>query len=250
MRIYNRLSDDSFFRRNPLITYVFDEYAEQYDRWFLQNRIVLESELSLFAYFLKDPGRALSVGCGSGLFEMLLKSYYGVSIEEGVEPARHMAEIARKRGMMIKIGSAESLDYNEDEFDTLIYNGTPSYIADLKGAFEEGYRVLKSSGHIVVLDVPKESSYALLYNLAMVLGDWDHPLLQGIAPIHPYPIEFVKSANWRTTKEKIDILEQVGFKNLKFAQTLTRHPVYTNDSKEEAIEGYDRGDYVAICGEK
>jgi len=233
-----------------LTAYVFDEYAEQYDHWFLKNRIVLESELTLFAYFLKDPGRVLSVGCGSGLFEMLLKSNYGVCIAEGVEPSHQMAEIARKRGMTIKIGSAESLDYEDSEFDTIIYNGTPSYIEDLKGAFEEGYRVLKSNGRIVVLDVPKESSYALLYNLAMVLGDWNHPLLQGIAPEHPYPIEFVRAANWRTTHEKIDILKEVGFRNFRFAQTLTRHPVYTNDSKEEAVEGYDRGDYIAICGEK
>lgn len=47
----------------------FDEYAPAYDAWFLENRNVLYSEINLVAHVLKNPGRTLSVGCGSGLFE-------------------------------------------------------------------------------------------------------------------------------------------------------------------------------------
>ena len=42
----------------------FDEYADKYDSWFLKNEAVLDSEVALLAHFLKNPGRALSVGCG------------------------------------------------------------------------------------------------------------------------------------------------------------------------------------------
>ena len=45
----------------------FDEYASAYDAWFLNNRNVLYSEVNLVAATLKDAGRTLSVGCGSGL---------------------------------------------------------------------------------------------------------------------------------------------------------------------------------------
>lgn len=228
----------------------FDDYAEKYDAWFLKNRTVLESELALLAYFLKNPGHALSVGCGSGLFEMLLRQDYGILIDEGLEPAAGMAEIARKRGLQVQIGLAESMSYPENEFDTVVFNGSPGYIKNLELAFRQTFRILKSGGCIVVLDVPKESSYGLLYNLAKMLKTWDHPLLRGVAPAHPYPIEFAREANWRTTREKIDLLEKVGFKNFKFAQTLTRHPLYSNQEKEEPSEGHDRGDYVAICGQK
>ena len=110
--------------------------------------------------------------------------------------------------------------------------------------------MLKPGGSIVVLDVPKESSYALLYNLAKVLNTWNDPLLQGVIPESPYPIEFVAAANWRTTQEKTDLLKETGFKNFKYAQTLTRHPLYSNREKEAPVDGYDRGDYVAICGKK
>ncbi|RCW78453.1 hypothetical protein DER71_1548 [Halanaerobium sp. DL-01] len=45
-------------------------------------------------------------------------------------------------------------------------------------------------------------------------------------------------------------MEEVGFKNLKFIQTLTKHPKYANDFVEEAVEGYKKGDYVVIKGVK
>ena len=90
----------------------------------------------------------------------------------------------------------------------------------------------------------------MMYNLAMSVGSWDDKLVQGVYPRNPYPIEMVRSANWRTTQEKIDVLEKVGFSDLSFAQTLTKHPLYSDNVVEEPIEGYDSGDYVAVCGYK
>jgi ubiquinone/menaquinone biosynthesis C-methylase UbiE len=228
----------------------FDEYAEHYDTWFLNNRKVLESELLLLKYFLPSPGKALSVGCGSGLFEQLLKKEYGIEIAHGVEPAEGMARIAEKRGMDVTPGTAEQLPFPDTEFDTVIFNGTPGYIEDLKKAFEEGHRVLKSGGAIVVLDVPAEGSYGFLYRLAALQGTWDDPFLKSVSPPNPYPVEFVTSANWRTTEEKAELLEAVGFVDLEYAQTLTVHPKYSNDGVEQPVRGYDRGDYVAIRGIK
>lgn len=228
----------------------FDEYAEQYDSWFLKNRNVLESELLLLKHCLADPGKALSVGCGSGLFEQLLRNEHGIDIRHGVEPAEGMARIAEKRGMTVRPGTAEQLPVDDAEFDTVIMNGTPGYVDDLKQAFSEAYRVLKAGGVIVVLDVPAESSYALLYKLAGLTGAWDDPYLQKVAPTHPYPVEFVTGARWRTTEEKSGLLTSVGFVDLEYAQTLTVHPKYSNNGVEQPVEGYDRGDYVAIRGRK
>ena len=229
----------------------FDQYAGMYDAWFLNNEHVLYSELKLVAHFLrKNAGNVLSVGCGSGLFEMLLEKEYGIVVKNGIEPSTGMAEIARKRGMNVAITTAEDAQFGIACYDTILFNGTPSYITDLQAAFDKAYAALKPNGRIVVIDVPKESSYALLYNLAKAVETWDHPLLKGVHPQDPYPIEFVKVANWRTTAEKVEMLEKAGFGEMQFAQTLTKHPIYSNNSTEEPREGFDCGDYVAISAIK
>ena len=89
-----------------------------------------------------------------------------------------------------------------------------------------------------------------MYNLALALGTWDHPLLEGVYPPNPYPIEFVKVAAWRTTAEKVALLEAAGFGGFTFAQTLTCHPLCSNNVEEQPVEGYDRGDYVAVTARK
>ncbi len=228
----------------------FDEYASQYDAWFMDNQNLLYSEAKLVAYFLKDAGEVFSVGCGSGLFEMILEKDFNISIKNGLEPSEGMAEIARKRGMTVDITTVENADLGTACYNTVLFNGTPSYITDLQMAFDKAYAALRPNGRIIVIDVPKEGSYAMMYNLAKAVDTWQHPLLENVHPRDPYPIEFVRLANWRTTQEKIELLNKTGFSDLKFAQTLTKHPIYSSDVLEEPIEGYDCGDYVAICAIK
>ncbi|HJA98169.1 MAG TPA: class I SAM-dependent methyltransferase [Candidatus Alistipes avicola] len=228
----------------------FDKYASAYDAWFLNNRNVLYSEVNLVASTLKNAGRILSVGCGSGLFEKILREEYGITIENGIEPSTGMAEIARKRGLHVTIATAEEADFGQGDYDTLLFNGTPSYIGDLASVVRKAYEALPVGGRIVLIDVPKESSYGIMYNLAKALGTWDHPLLTGVFPPDPYPIEFVEVANWRTTAEKIELLEKAGFEELTYAQTLTTHPLYSNRQEEQPVEGFDRGDYVAVTAYK
>ncbi len=228
----------------------FDQYASQYDAWFLENRNVLYSEVNLVASVLRDAGRILSVGCGSGLFEKILREERDIDIRDGIEPSEAMAEIARKRGMRVAISTAEDADFGNSDYDTILFNGTPSYIDGLADVVRKAYEALPAGGRIVLIDVPKESSYGVLYNLAKALGTWNHPLLQGCYPPNPYPIEFVDVAKWRTTAEKIEMLESAGFRDLAFAQTLTTHPLYSDIIEEQPVEGYDRGDYVAITALK
>ena len=229
----------------------FDKYASEYDSWFLENQNVLLSEVRLVAAMLKDaPGPILSVGCGSGLFEMIMRENFGVNVTKGVEPSEGMARIARERGLEVTIATAEEFDYPVGKYGTILFNGSPSYITDLATVLDKVYNALPEGGRVILIDVPKESSYGQMYNLSKALGTWDHPLLEGCYPPNPYPIEFVKQANWRTTAEKLRLLENSGFCGLSAMQTLTAHPLYSNLKSEEPQEGYERGDYVAVAGIK
>lgn len=228
----------------------FDQYASEYDAWFLENTNVLETELRLVAGCLQDAGRILSIGCGSALFEKLLADRYDIHIAHGIEPAEGMAAIARKRGFDVEINTAEAADYGCEEYDTVLFNGCPCYMQDLGLALRKAYAALRPGGKVVVIDVPKESPYGLIYNLALAVGTWDHPLLEGCKPKDPYPIELVKQASWRTTAEKAAIIEESGFGSIEYSQTLTLDPHYSYTMVEDPIPGYDRGSYVAICGYK
>ena len=228
----------------------FDEHASKYDTWFMENTNVLLSESRLVAKTLEGSDNILSVGCGIGLFEKILKEDFGINISEGIEPSIGMAEIARKRGMKVDVTTAEEGDFGNGKYDTILFNGSPSYISDLKPIVEKAFASLPEGGRLILIDVPKESGYGMMYNLAKAIGSWQHPLLNGVAPANPYPIELVNAANWRTTAEKKETMEQAGFKNLKAWQTLTTHPLMSNLEAEYPIEGADKGDYVAIIGYK
>lgn len=228
----------------------FDEHATEYDGWFMENANVLASEVLLMARALRDAGRTLSVGCGSGLFELLLARDHGITIGEGVDPSEPMAAIARKRGVEVTVAPAEKLPHDDGTFDTVLMNGIPAYVGDLSVALAEARRVLKVNGHVVIGDVPASSGYGLLYKLAGLVGTWDDPHLNQVAPALPYPVEFVQEANWRNTGEIVTELRALGFVDLEFAQTLTTHPKFSNDAVEEPSAGHDRGGYVAIRARK
>ena len=229
----------------------FDQYAAQYDSWFLDNPNVLLSEARLVASTLTDSKNILSVGCGSGLFEKILRDDFGITISDGIEPSQPMAEIARKRGLNVTISTAEEMEIPSGAYDTILFNGCPSYITDLDSVIRKVYAALPDGGRIILIDVPKESTYGLMYNLAKALGTWNHPPSQR-SHIHPnpYPIEFVNVANWRTTGEKVALLQAAGFSNISFSQTLTTHPLYSDLTPEHPIPGHDRGDYVAVTAIK
>lgn len=230
----------------------FDGFAEKYDSWFVSNELVFESEKKLLKEALESVPHQhiLSVGCGSGLFEAALKND-GIVVTEGVEPSEDMAEIARKRGLEVQVATVEDAVITENTYDVIYFNGSSSYITDLEKAYEKCFNALKKGGHLILLDVPKESAYGLMYLLAKNVGTFEHPDLDGTMPKLPYPIGLVKSANWHTTQRKIDALNHIAdVKSFSYMQTLCNNPVYTDMVEEEVREGYTQGGYVAIIAEK
>lgn len=227
----------------------FDGYADKYDEWFMVNDNLFTSELRLFKKVLGDISgkKLLSVGCGSGLFE----SYIDSSNIEGIEPSEDMGRIAEKRGVnVIKYGLIEDVDLPDEKYDIIYFNGSSSYMENLKPVYEKCLKALKKDGKLILLDVPKESAFGFMYLLGKSLNTYDHEYLEGTMPALPYPLALAASGVWHSTEEKIGVLKDLGVKEFTFYQTLVKNPLYTNEEPEEVIEGYKSGGYVAIIAEK
>lgn len=213
----------------------FVKEADDYDSWFNANKNVFESELQCVAKLVTDPATTVSIGLGSGLFDQRL------GIGFGCEPAEGMAELARKRGIHVRIGPAEKIPFEDGKFDGVLMNTILSYVNDRQAAVAEAWRVLKPGGHLVVSYLPREGTYGMLYDLAYLRGSYDPQT----APPAPYPIKFLEGVDWCSTPGIIELLTAQGFTDLEFMQTLTTHPIYSNDAVESPIPGYDRGDFIA-----
>ncbi len=171
----------------------FDGYADKYDSWFMENINVFYSELKLYKKVIGNTKnkKVLSVGCGSALFE---KAADNLDVE-GLEPSVDMADIAIKRGLDCKIGTIEEAELQSNFYDMIYFNGSSSYITDLYEAYKKCYDSLKIGGKIILMDVPKESAYGLMYLLAKSLDTFNHEFMEGVMPKLPYPLELVKLAS-------------------------------------------------------
>jgi hydroxymethylpyrimidine/phosphomethylpyrimidine kinase len=221
--------------------YERERAPEDYDEWFSKNQKVFESELlALEKAIGKVPENSLAVGSGTALFESKL------GIKEGIELSPCMAEKGSARGFSTRLGSAYSLPYKEESFDLVLFCTSLEYMEDPARAVKEAYRVLKGGGAVVVSILPKEGSYAMLYDLAKMQKGYDMER----APTDPFPVEFLHGARWLSAESAEALLKRAGFKDIRYTQTLTCHPKYSNDEVEKPVEGYKQGDYVVLRGSK
>ncbi|WHL23955.1 class I SAM-dependent methyltransferase [Streptococcus iniae] len=230
----------------------FDGYADKYDGWFVANEPLFQSEFQLVKTAIEsvEHNHILSIGCGSGLFEIALKAE-SIIVEECVEPSEDMARIAKMRGLNVQIATAQTAEFENEVYDLIYFNGSSSYFEDLEEAYSKCYKALKKGGHLITFDVPKESAYGILYSLAKQTGSYSHPDITDVAPKLPYPIELAGTACWHTVKRLSEALINSHFsEDINYMQTLCNNPIYTDSIVENVREGYKEGGYVALIAKK
>ncbi|MBT1164533.1 class I SAM-dependent methyltransferase [Bifidobacterium felsineum] len=217
---------------------------------------IYESRLRLLhrALTTKDPGKILSIGIGSGIFETLLRERYGIEVAEAVEPSASLGAEARKKGLHVTQSTAQDYDYAGAPYDTIVYNGSSfGFIPDdeIEATFAHNREVLADGGRLVLTDVPEESALGIILQLAQkydIKREDIDDLLAGTTffnlNTHAY------KPNWHPISWYAALLERIGYRDLKFFQTVLANPPYQKDAVEDPIEGYTKGNYVAIVASK
>ncbi len=129
--------------------YVFSrEDAERLERWFRSARgqKALEMEQGLFTKVWKpiSSQRVLEVGCGTGVFLEWFRSQG--HMVTGLDPSEACLEMAQGRlGHTVRLaqGFAESLPYEDNEFDTVALITTLEFVDEPYAALREAFRVAR-----------------------------------------------------------------------------------------------------------
>lgn len=136
---------DAWFQRN----------TGKADAQFDSQSDVLLTEISALVPHIDAalPPSILEIGCGDGRRLAWLKDTRKFECF-GIEPSERAVEIARRRGIDVRRGTAEQLPFDNRSFDIVVF-GFCLYLCDREDLFRiasEADWVLKSSGWLVLLD--------------------------------------------------------------------------------------------------
>lgn len=201
----------------------FTKNVAEYEKWYETYPEVYESEiLALKEHFRQLPEniRGIEVGLGTGRFAKPL------GIKEGIEPSMEMAEIAMKRGIEIMKGVGERLPYRDFHFDFVLYV-TICHLDNVQGALKEAYRVLKNKGSVIIGFLDREQPIAKEY-----INRKRRSL-------------FYADARFYTVDRISVLLQEAGFKNLVWTQTLFGE-LNDIDTIQRPIAGSGEGSFVVV----
>ncbi|WP_456395647.1 class I SAM-dependent methyltransferase [Desulfurobacterium sp.] len=196
----------------------FDRFCREYEDWFERNRNIYEAELWLIRSLLPQ-GRGIEIGVGTGRFAAPL----GIRI--GVEPSDVMAEVARKRGIEVLKGVAESLPVPDESYDFALMVTTVCFVDDVLKSFEEAFRILKKKGVFIVGFVDKNSLLGKRYQKKKDKS------------------RFYKEARFYSTEEIVDFLKKTGFSEISVKQTLIE---MDGERLSVVKDGSGEGSFVAV----
>jgi SAM-dependent methyltransferase len=203
----------------------FEKNVDRYEAWFDRNQAAYQSELEALRSLLPKNGKGLEVGVGTGRFAAPL----GVRV--GVDPSPAMAKVAMERGIVVTFGVGENLPCKDSSFDFILLVTTICFLDDVPAAFLEVYRVLTAGGYILVGFINRESTLGKAYEQRKQSN------------------EFYRQATFLSVDEVVLHLQQAGFRDFVFRQTIFQNP---KEMKQLDLvrPGYGEGSFVVVRAKK
>lgn len=132
---------------------------ETYERLEEHFENLFVKRVSIIERFFSKPGKALEIGCSTGILLGLLRKR-GWEVY-GVEPSG-AAKIARKKGIEVIQQIFEKADIPQNSFDLIILNHTLEHMKDPLSVLKKVYRLLKNNG-LVFIDGPNFGSLSAAF---------------------------------------------------------------------------------------
>lgn len=139
-----------------------DQYVQEEELF----RNIFQKRVDIITGLVK-PGKALEVGCSTGLLLSLLKKAGWDVI--GIEPSKQAAHVATKRGINVVIGTFEDARLT-DKFDLVILNHVLEHVENPELVMEKSFKILNPKG-VVLISLPNFDSLSA----KIQKGNW--PLL-------------------------------------------------------------------------
>ncbi|HID71301.1 MAG TPA: class I SAM-dependent methyltransferase [Thermoplasmata archaeon] len=200
----------------------FDDYAEDYDRWFEENKYVYLSELEAVKHFIPEGKKGVEIGVGSGRFAVPL------GLKAGVDPSPSMRKIAEERGLKLYEGVAEALPFENSVWDFVLMVTTLCFVEDAEQSLKEVWRVLKDGGFFILGFIDRES-----------------PLGRNYLKKKEKSV-FYKEAHFYSAKEVLSLLKKTGFGEFELVQTLFVEDIKVVKAPQPFKNGYGKGGFVVV----
>jgi SAM-dependent methyltransferase len=137
---------------------IFEEYADEYDKWFLDNRDVYLDELKRIREAIGDiPSPALEIGVGSGRFAEPL------GIRHGIEPSRALGLMAKERGIEVIRAVGEAVPMKPGIIWMVVMITVLCFLKKPEETFREVHRILIHNGNFLVAFIEKGGIIAERY---------------------------------------------------------------------------------------
>jgi SAM-dependent methyltransferase len=135
---------------------------------------------------------------------------------------------ARDRDVTVVEGVAEALPFRDDAFDVVLLVTTICFVDDVAATFAEAARVLDADGVFVLGYIDRDSPVGQRY--------------QAEKDENP----FYRDATFVATEEVVAALDDAGFTDREFAQTVFEWPGDLTEP-DRVEQGYGEGSFVGVA---
>lgn len=206
----------------PIVT-VFEQHAQEYERWFDLHDAIYQAEVAALRKFVPATGLVIEVGVETGRFAVPL------GVQFGLDPSCRILQFARQRGVRVCQAVGERLPFRDEQFDLVLLVTVICFVDDVPTLLRELHRVLKHGGHLVIGFINRNSDLGNLYEQRKEAS------------------MFYRDARFYSGEEVAHWAREADFGSQQFCETLFGGQNEFSARSLEVREGYSDGAFVVLC---